>query len=280
MNKNLISTMMANPYVFFEKFVVEALPAALFAYGLVWLVMRPKDGRYVPSPFLWHLYGVIAAVVSGAVFRTIAMVTFAGRVAYEPEAAAAGFYLMIVPASVATAYVAVRLRSLAEEQSPASDVPIALNVFVAWVKRHIFWVMVAGSMVLLLQAYQDKVKGRVTLARPESTSPTTQPVLDLSEFQTPPQSKPSQIDEFLKDAPKAPNYFDKYDTPATTAQVETAETQEHYRQIYAAHPDADEIAKSPAFQAWVAHYPVYQGFLVTGSAQEIVGMFTAYKNQR
>lgn len=55
---------------------------------------------------------------------------------------------------------------------------------------------------------------------------------------------------------------------------------EHYKRIYAAHPDADAIHDSPSFQAWLAKYPAYQRIASEGSTQEIIEMFTAYKNQQ
>lgn len=54
---------------------------------------------------------------------------------------------------------------------------------------------------------------------------------------------------------------------------------EHYRRIYAAHPDADQIAGTAAFQAWVGRNLEYQRILKAGTAQEIVAMFTNYKKQ-
>ncbi len=94
------------PNIIFLKFFAEALPAPALAYGLVWLVMRPKGGKRIDNPLLWHACGIAITLVASAVFRTIAMVTFAGRDAYEPSVAtgAAGFYLLIVPALLAAAY--------------------------------------------------------------------------------------------------------------------------------------------------------------------------------
>lgn len=106
--------LLAHPYSFFLKFFVEASAAALITYGLVWVVMRPKDGRRVPSPFLWHLFGTMTALTCGAIFRTFAMLTFEGRGAYEPaaETGAAAFYTLFVPAVAAAVYLFFRLRHL------------------------------------------------------------------------------------------------------------------------------------------------------------------------
>lgn len=66
----------------------------------------------------------------------------------------------------------------------------------------------------------------------------------------------------------------------TQPKTQNTVAQEHYRRIYAAHPDADAIHDSPAFQAWVSRYPTYQHIVAQGTTQEIIEMFTAYKNQR
>ena len=119
-----------HPYVFFGNFFVQPLPAAALAYGLVWLVMRPKGGRKIANPMLWHTCGVAVALIGSAAFRIVAMVTFAGRSAYEPAAAsgAAGFYMLIVPALVAAGYFTWLKRSKLLSTSPvppstASSIP-------------------------------------------------------------------------------------------------------------------------------------------------------------
>jgi|GEM_PF-3704318 len=107
MNTAIIDALIEHPSVFIGKFIAEPLPSAALAYGLVLLAMRPKDGRKIESSFLWHSCGVAATVLGSAIFRIVAMVTFAGRSAYEPVAAGggAGFYMLIVPAAVAIGYV-------------------------------------------------------------------------------------------------------------------------------------------------------------------------------
>jgi Protein of unknown function (DUF2628) len=107
-------------------------------------------------------------------------------------------------------------------------------------------------------------------ATPEFVPPTR--TLDLSEFQTPPP----------KQQATQPNPFEATQAIADAAapKSQSADEQEHLRRIYAAHPDADAIHDSAGFKAWVAKYPAYQRILSKGSTQEIIEMFTAYKNQR
>jgi hypothetical protein len=108
MNTAIIDALLNNPSVLIGKFIAEPLAGAALAYGLVWLGMRPKDRRKIGNSFMWHSLGIIATVIGSAVFRIVAMVTFAGRSAYEPSAAGggAGFYMLIVPAVVAAGYIA------------------------------------------------------------------------------------------------------------------------------------------------------------------------------
>lgn len=108
MNTAIIGALIEHPSVFVGKFIAEPLAGAALAYGLVWLAMRPKDGRKIDGSFFWHSCGVAATVIGSAIFRIIAMVTFAGRSAYEPVAGSggAGFYMLFIPAVVAAGYIA------------------------------------------------------------------------------------------------------------------------------------------------------------------------------
>jgi hypothetical protein len=40
------------------------------------------------------------------------------------------------------------------------------------------------------------------------------------------------------------------------------------------------VLNSTDFKTWVAKYPTYQRIVAQGTTQEIIEMFTAYKNQR
>ena len=106
METAIINALIEHPFVFFLKFIAEPLAGAALAYYLAWLAMRPK-GAKVQSPFLLHVIGVAATVIGSAIFRVIAMVTFAGRSAYDlpAEGGVAGFYLFVVPAIVAAGYI-------------------------------------------------------------------------------------------------------------------------------------------------------------------------------
>lgn len=100
------------------------------------------------------------------------------------------------------------------------------------------------------------------------------------------QAPPITVVENDKIASPKENPFDKPDLGAArpvetvAPQAKSTTDQEHLGRIYAAHPDADAINDSPSFKSWVAQYPVYQHILAQGSTQEVIEMFTAYKNQR
>ena len=73
-------------------------------------------------------------------------------------------------------------------------------------------------------------------------------------------------------------------TPPQVNQVQPAtseaETAAHYQAIYQAHPDADAVATSAQFQHWLTMYPTYRTVMESGSTQQIIEMFTAFKMQR
>jgi hypothetical protein len=66
------------------------------------------------------------------------------------------------------------------------------------------------------------------------------------------------------------------------ARQEHDAAQAHYKAIYDAHPDADSVAESQEFAGWLKDQPsiarnAYVNALNTGSAQEIVEVFDAFK---
>ena len=92
-------------------------------------------------------------------------------------------------------------------------------------------------------------------------------------------------------APSPPVVLDKWQAlPATPPSAEVTnidvevprlkEFKEHYRRIYAAHPDADSIVESESFKTWISMAPTYQKYLTQGSALEIIGMLDSYKQAK
>lgn len=122
-NTEVIGALLNNPSVLIGKFIAEPLAGVVLAYGIVWLIMRPKKGSKIDNSFLWHSYGVAATILGSAIFRIMAMVTFAGRSAYEPvaEGGGAGFYMFIVPALVAAGYIAWLKKNKLDLSDPTPD---------------------------------------------------------------------------------------------------------------------------------------------------------------
>lgn len=107
MNTYALAALLQNPRVLVGSFIAEPLPSAVLAYGLMWFFLRPKDGRKIQNYFLWHMLGILLITFSSAAIRIFAMITFAGRSAYEPSAAsgAMGIYYFLVPMILAYAYI-------------------------------------------------------------------------------------------------------------------------------------------------------------------------------
>jgi len=105
MSTAIVGALIQNPSVFVTKFIGEPLISVAIVYGIVWLLMRPKDGRNLP--FFWHLAGLTATLLGAAVIRIFAIATFAGRSAYEFEKNSdASLYYLIIPAAVAAGFIA------------------------------------------------------------------------------------------------------------------------------------------------------------------------------
>jgi hypothetical protein len=162
--------------------------------------------------------------------------------------------------------------------------------FPQWIAFSALALFVIGIVAAVaLPAYQDYTKRIQNSAGVAAAPPADKPDA------TNPFGKPEVVAGVA--AINGPNPFDQFD-PSTARPVDDAKNrtftyeqaiapksqiadeQEHLRRIYAAHPDADAIHDSPGFKAWVAKYPAYQRILSKGSTQEIIEMFTAYKNQR
>lgn len=63
-------------------------------------------------------------------------------------------------------------------------------------------------------------------------------------------------------------------------QLQNSAEEEHYRRIFAAHPDANQVAQSSDFNDWLNRYPQYKRVLVDGTTEEIIGMFSHFKLQK
>jgi len=136
-----------------------------------------------------------------------------------------------------------------------------------WVIGTILAIFGAGILVAAaLPAYQNQLKRQVVVTEPAIETPgNTNAPIDWSNGKiTPPANESAQ----------ASHDSDQQASQGTSASVEA----EHYRQIYAAHPDTDVIIEHPSFKYWLAKYPNYQRIASKGSAQEVIDMLAAYKS--
>lgn len=92
--------------VYFGELIIQALPAAVLAYGFALLIYRLKDGQIPDLPKSSHAFGCAVALLGGALFRIVAMNTSAGSDALFPKTdEAVAFYHAIVPACVAVIFL-------------------------------------------------------------------------------------------------------------------------------------------------------------------------------
>lgn len=92
--------------VYFGELIIQALPAAVLAYGFALLIYRLKDGQIPDIPKVSHTIGCAVVLVGGALFRIVAMNTFVGSDAlFAKTNEAMAFYLVIAPACVAIIFL-------------------------------------------------------------------------------------------------------------------------------------------------------------------------------
>lgn len=109
----MIAALLEHPLTVFGVLVAEPLAVAVVAYGLVWSLMRPKTGQPALRMFWWHFWGIVTTLLCGATFRLIAIITFAGKSAWDTSDQAAVIYKLLIPAVFAVLYVKFRRSPLA-----------------------------------------------------------------------------------------------------------------------------------------------------------------------
>lgn len=63
--------------------------------------------------------------------------------------------------------------------------------------------------------------------------------------------------------------------------AEEVSVEAHYDAIYAAHPDADELFESKAFEEWLSYQSESQHLVLQeGSAEEVIALFDEFKSYR
>ena len=146
--------------------------------------------------------------------------------------------------------------------------------------------VVLASM-LAIYAYRE-YRGLQVVAGPTTAS---QPMAQVSPDQSdwgkgdqPTQSAPGWGDKDAMATPARPNlvpFNGKLDdAPSTSAQSDNDKAmKEHFRLVYAAHPDIEAVLASAGFRAWLVKYPAYERIVVKGTAPEVIGMLNTYKKQ-
>lgn len=106
MNTQFLELIFNNPRVFFSEFIIVPLPSVAFAYALVWWFTSKKNKT--SNGITWqNVRGILFTDVISASIRLLAIISFAGRSAYEPsaETGAMGVYYLVIPAIIAYAYL-------------------------------------------------------------------------------------------------------------------------------------------------------------------------------
>lgn len=107
---------------------------------------------------------------------------------------------------------------------------------------------------------------------------------DWGKSDKPTQTAPGWGDKDAMATPAKPNlvpFNGKLDdAPSTSAQSDNDKAmKEHFRLVYAAHPDIEAVLASAGFRAWLVKYPAYERIVVKGTAPEVIGMLNTYKKQ-
>ena len=254
-----------------------ALYRKMYGWAFAWLVAFTIFGVLGRNPSnkasFWLLVWNLAVVVSFATFSN-------------------AIYHRKIKARIAAA----RLSN--PDPSRVSRRLIAGGGVHAWVLIALGAIPVMGivAAVVMPVVYQDynkpKTKPIVNWDEGKMTLPTANPFeqydkpVSVNPFEeTQKITKRSEINEFDPSTARPVNNsknhpFTYEEAVAPTVSITPEQAQEHFRRIDAAHPDANAIVTSPAFQSWVAQYSSYQRIFAKGTAQEVIDMITAYKNQR
>jgi hypothetical protein len=237
--------------------------AAFFFTGF-WALYRKLYGWF----FVWWLFGTVGAVLvkvpSPFIQQGVGIAYFASFFVFSIYANS--IYHRKIKARIAAAQRA------SSDPARVSRRLIAGSGVHAWVLVVALAIPVIGIMAAVaIPAYQD-----YTTRKPAAANP-------FDQYDRPASPENQRMAPQLK---PFTGTLDKFD-PSTASPVEavappTQKTpeQEHFGRIDAAHPGATALVTSPAFQSWIAQYPAYQRIFKQGTAQEVIDMITAYKNQR
>jgi len=77
MKQSIFDLVIEHPEFFIGEFIFGALPGVLVTYGVVWLIMRPRNrNKLKPPNWTWHFIGILSSLFGTTTLRFLAMVTF------------------------------------------------------------------------------------------------------------------------------------------------------------------------------------------------------------
>lgn len=152
------------------------------------------------------------------------------------------------------------------------------------------WIVAGALPVFVIvsfsfSAYQSYTSRQVEAEATTGSQPMAQVSPDQSDWgkgditspeKTVPTAGVSEIDSFLRNEPLAVAQSAR---PASEQKSPSEAEKEHFRLVYAAHPDIEAVLESAGFRAWLVKYPAYERIVVKGTAPEVIGMLNTYKKQ-
>lgn len=180
-----------------------------------------------------------------------------------------------------------RIRGTVENGAVELDnpAPVSTPKWPIWIVAGALPVYILVS--LTVSAFRAIPSGQVEAEATTGSQPMAQVSPEQSDWgksDQPTQTAPGWGDKDAMATPAKPNlvpFNGKLDdAPSTSAQSDNDKAmKEHFRLVYAAHPDIEAVLASAGFRAWLVKYPAYERIVVKGTAPEVIGMLNTYKKQ-
>ena len=121
MASDLASFIFRNPDFVITQLFIPSIGAVALAYGLAWLLIRPKSGHPRPT-WRQHIIAILGAAFVSALIRVLAIVTVAGYSAVQLSTPGESvFYLLFAPFVVSIVIIRF-LISLADKRSNSAAI--------------------------------------------------------------------------------------------------------------------------------------------------------------
>lgn len=241
--------------------------------------------RYLNSRFP----GFVTAVWSGGVATIVGMTVGSGIVL--GGMAAMGFsidagviasrafgqaFLFSVAGAAAGIYHG-RQKAATGEHGAVSSIP--LKAWIGWGSLSL--VIVIGALAIIGKAIDGRSNrpahaSDAGVLRPEvarldeaSAESVPQPIIANSQPPAPQATAPINWSDYTPVEPQA-----------SELTAEQSAKERHFQRIYAAHPDADEVFTSHDFPLWIARNTKYVDVPTSGTTDQVIEMFSAFKRWR